>query len=565
MTDSVRSPSQSEGSTWARSGQRYRAPLLVRQFPSEVPFGFLGRVLPTTESIDLTVEAYRLSPTRALEVLHRAQVVAAAELAGRGGGANPSELEVERASAEELGREVARRAQELWKVGIRFVASGSSRPRVESQRLRLQERLAAFGFRTFVPRYETDAALRPVDLTPTAARPSGYWQTLPTDGLASLFPFGDETVLEEGGTLIGLALSDASPVFLDRWRHASHSWGIFGTTGSGKTFATALTVLRTLWMRPDLQLTILDPLGEYGGFIRALSGVVVSVSGPGAGRMNPLDPITTGGDRREKASRAGTMLRALFPSLRDEEVAALDAAVTRLYDSGPGIPTFDDLRRAIRSDLSTEERLARLLEIFSSGSLAYLNEPTTIDPGDRPVSFDFRGVPEEQLPFHLTYTLDWTYGRLRGRPGPKLIVVDEAHLLARYPATEEFLDRIVRHLRHFQAGMMVLTQNPDDFLERANGRSLLRNLYATAFLRLPEISRAAQEFFGLTASEGEWIPKSRLPRDAGYSESLWRIGELHLPLAIVASTPEFEFLGSVLGSGEPDRNQPGTSTVDGSA
>ena len=538
---------RSEGPTWQRVGRRYRAPLLIRQFPSEVPFGFLGRVLPTTEALELTLEAHRLDPVRALRVLERAQSVAAAELSAGGDGVSTAELEAERSSAETLGHDVARRIQDLWKVGIRFVAVGPSRPRVEAMRLRLAERLSQFGFRTAVPLYETEGALSPVEVAEASARPAGYWQTLPSAGLAALFPFGDETVLESRGVLVGLALSDASPVFLDRWRHASYSWGVFGTTGSGKSFATALTLLRTRWMRPDLEVTVLDPLGEYGRFIRTLGGTVVPLVGSSAGRLNPLDPITTGGDRREKAARVGAMMRSLFPSLRDEEVAALDSALSRLYASGPGCPVFEDLHREVREGRPEERRLATLLEVFTSGSLAHLNGPTTIPMVEGPVSVDFRGVPDDQLPFHLTYVLDWAYGRLRSQAGPRLLVVDEAHLLARHAATEEFLDRIVRHLRHFDAGMIVLTQNPDDFLERPSGRSLLRNLYATAFLRLPEVSHAVQEFFALTPAEAEWLPKARLPREAGFAESLWRIGELHLPLAVVASTAEYELLESTLG------------------
>lgn len=547
-----RLPVRSEGDSWERTGRRYRAPLLVRQFAPELLFGFLGRVLPTTDPVDLTLEAHRIPSDRALEMLRRAQAVAAAELAAGGDGVSSSELELERSSAEELGREIAQRAQELWKVGMRFVAVGTSRPRVEALRRRLMERLAQFGFRPYVPRFETGPALEPVDLLSAPPRPRGYWQTLPTDGLAMLFPFGDETIVEPRGVLIGLAISDASPVFLDRWSHASHSWGIFGTTGSGKTFATALTVLRTRWMRPDLQLTVLDPLGEYGGFVRALGGSVVALGGDPAGRLNPLDRTTTGGERAEKAARVGTMLRALFPSLRDEEVAALDAAVSRLYENGPEVPTFLDLAQEVRASAEDLGRLGTLLEVFTSGSLAYLNGPTAVRWGEGPVSVDFRGVPDDQLPFHLTYVLDWAYGRLRERPGPKLLVIDEAHLLARHAATEEFLERIVRHLRHFDAGLLVLTQSPEDFLERPSGRSLLRNLYATAFLRLPEVSHATEEFFGLTSAEAEWLPKARLPRDVGFAESLWRIGELHLPLALVASTPEYEFLVASLGSDHED-------------
>ncbi|MGP8074483.1 MAG: VirB4 family type IV secretion system protein [Thermoplasmata archaeon] len=557
MTERLSSTAtESEGATWMRRGRRYLAPLLVRRFPPEVPFGFVGRALPPQADVDLRLEAHRIPPARALEIVHGARAVAEAELEGGRGGSATAELEVERTAAEELGRAVAQRTQELWRVGLRFVANGSSRSRAEGERFRLTERLTALGFRTRIPRYETKEALEPTDLLATESRPSGYWQTLSTDGLAALFPFVDETLLEPAGILVGLALANASPVFLDRWSHASYSWGIFGTTGSGKSFAASLLVLRTRWLRPETEVFVLDPLGEYTGLVRALGGTVVRLADRSAGRLNPLDPETTGGDRREKAGRVAAMLRALFPSLRDEEAAALDTAVSRLYASDGRVPTFDDLLGEVGGMTPPPGRLAALLEVFRSGSLSAVNGPTTFRPDSRTVAVDFSGVPDDQLPFHLAYVLDWAYGRLRSHPGPKLVLIDEAHLLARNDPTAEFLDRVVRHMRHFDAGLLLVTQNPDDFLARASGRSLLRNLYATAFFRLPEVSAEARTFFGLGAAEAEWLPKARLPRDAGYSESLWRIGEWHLPLAVVASTPEYEFLGSALGTRSPPSTGP---------
>ena len=162
MSGEEPSAPRGEGPSFERVGRRFRAPLLIRQFPPEVPFGFVGRILPTTETIDLTVEAHRIDPARALAMLHRAQSVAAAELVAGGNGASPSELDTERVSAEDLGREIARRTQELWKVGVRFVAMGPSRARVEAVRARLEERLARFGFRIVIPRFETAETLAPV-------------------------------------------------------------------------------------------------------------------------------------------------------------------------------------------------------------------------------------------------------------------------------------------------------------------------------------------------------------------------------------------------------------------
>ena len=550
MTASRRAPTE-EGPGWRTTGRRTACPLLVRRFPPELPFGFVAKVAPASAPVDLSVEAERIPAPRALAIVQGARAVAEAELASGGAGATASELEVERRSAEELGLAVAGRTQELWRVGLRWVAVAATRPRAEGERQRLAERLAALGFRSRVPRFEVAEALAPLD-RPAAERPSGYWQTLTTDGLAALYPFGDETFVEPGGILVGLALADASPVFLDRWHHASHSWGLFGTTGAGKSFAAALTALRSRWMRPDLELTILDPLGEYAGLVRALGGTVVRLREPEHGRLNPLDPVTTAGDVREKAGRVGTMLRALWPSLKDEEAASLDAAVSRLYGRKGVEPTFSLLAEELRAGGEPRGRLATLLEVFRTGSLRAVDGPTTLAVDAPVVGIDLAGIPEEQLPFHLTYLLDWTYHRLSRRPGPKLVLLDEAHLLARHDGTTEFLDRIVRHLRHYDAGLLLVSQNPDDFLTKGSGRSLLRNLYACAFLRLPEVSEACRSFFGVTEVEAEWLTKARVPADAGYAESLWRIGPWHLPLAIVASTPEYDLLAEALRGTSPD-------------
>ncbi|MCI4317802.1 MAG: DUF87 domain-containing protein, partial [Thermoplasmata archaeon] len=334
----------------------------------------------------------------------------------------------------------------------------------------------------------------------------------------------------------------ASPVFLDRFAHGSHSWGIFGATGSGKTFAAALTILRSRWMVPDLQVYVVDPLGEFSDLAPFLGGTVLSLGPNAPTRLNPLDLGTTGGDPVEKTARVATLLRALFPSLRDEEAARLDSALHSLYENGDEAPTWGTLSDRIALGAPAGDRLSGLFEVFRTGSLAHLNGPTTADLGRSPLILNLEGVAAEHLPFHVTYLLDGIVGQLRKRPGPKLVVVDECHLLTRFPATSEFLDRLVRLVRHFEAGMLLLSQNPDDFLSSESGRSLLRNLRATFLLRLPEVSNACREFFQLTQPEAEWLPRARLPREAGYSEGLLRSGPSHLPVAIIASTAEFDAL-----------------------
>jgi hypothetical protein len=536
----VSEPPEHEAARFVIRRGRLDGPVLLRTLPKAVPFGFLSRVLPTSRAFEVRLQLHRYPRERAIGLVRSAGAVAEAEIES-GGADELAELELEAESAHDLERRLAANDQQLFRVGVSFHATAARPAALERERAELVRRLAALGFGPSVPQYEAARAAAPPALDGSEPRPPGYWQTLPTDAVAAFFPFVDEAVEEPGGVLVGLLLDDAAPVFLDRWRHASYSWGIFGATGSGKSFAAALLALRSRWMTPGLEVYVLDPLGEFAGLAGALGATVVGV-GPGApARFHPLDRSSTGGDVAEKAARVVTALRAAFPSLADEEVALLDASVARLF-ARPEPPTFAALAEIVRS-ADAPGRLPGLLDVFASGSLAYLDRPAAGPPPSGSLVVDLHEVAAEQRPFHLAVVLDAVYGRIRRDDRPKLLVIDEAHLLARDPRTAEFLDRLVRHVRHYRTGVLLLSQNPDDFLATDGGRSLVRNLRATLLLHLGEVSDATRRFFQLTEAEAGWLPHCRLPGEAGYSEGLLRFGPSHLPVAVVASTPEFELLG----------------------
>ncbi len=548
MTGGGRGPERLEGPSWVRRGRWVEAPLLLEHLPPEVPFGFVGRLLPPGPELRLDLEIHPVAAPEALRLLESSGAVAESELARHetGEGGRAAELALEAESARDLGRAVAARRQELFRVGISFRARAGIPLAAARGRRALAERLSALDFRTRIPSYEAGPALEPPALAYDPRRPRGYWHALSTDGAAAFFPFLDEAIVEPQGILVGLLLDGASPVVLDRYAHASHSWGLFGATGAGKTFAAALWALRTRWRWPELELFVLDPLGEFAGLAEALGGTVVGFGPEAPGRWHPLDPGSTGGDRSAKAARVAVMLRALFPSLTDDEAARLDGAVGRLYAHGAATPRFADLRSELAGEGTGPGRFADLLEPFLTGSLRHLDAPAPSPGLGNPTVFDLHGVSDSQLPFHLAYVLDGLYRRLRTGDHPKLVLVDEAQLLARSAGTAEFLDGLVRHVRHYRTGLLLMSQSPEDFLAHEAGRSLLTNLRATFLLRLPKVSDAARSFFDLTEAEAEWIPKARLPREHGYSEGLLRFGTAHLPIAVAASTAEYRFLTGAL-------------------
>ena len=298
-----------EGPAWCSSGGVTRWPLVFPALPPEVPFGVLGRLMPPSLAAEARLELHRIPRGAALEALDRAGAIAEAELLeGPGGGAERPEIERVAATTRELARRVAGREQELWRVGLVVAGRAASRSRAERTTRDLARRFSSLGFQVRPPRFGAEDALAPPRGRAAETRPAGYWHTLHTDGVAAFFPFVDEAVVEPGGVLVGLQLEDASPVIVNRWNHASHSWGIFGTTGSGKSFAAALLGLRGRWVDPEGELIIIDPLGEFVPFVRALGGEVLRLGPDAPARLNPLDPVSTGGDRAEKAARIGPLI-----------------------------------------------------------------------------------------------------------------------------------------------------------------------------------------------------------------------------------------------------------------
>jgi hypothetical protein len=53
-----------------------------------------------------------------------------------------------------------------------------------------------------------------------------------------------------------------------------------------------------------------------------------------------------------------------------------------------------------------------------------------------------------------------------------------------------------------------------------------------------------EDMVALTVNEREWLPRARMPKEAGYAEGLLWTTWARYPIAIVAATPEYEYLRS---------------------
>ena len=86
---------------------------------------------------------------------------------------------------------------------------------------------------------------------PLALNAVAEWRSLDTSSIARLFPFSPPDLDTRSGTLYGIDMRACSPVVYDPWdgTHLNANTAVLARSGSGKSFATKLGVLRGLTRR----------------------------------------------------------------------------------------------------------------------------------------------------------------------------------------------------------------------------------------------------------------------------------------------------------------------------
>ena len=193
-----------------------------------------------------------------------------------------------------------------------------------------------------------------------------------------------------------------APVVYDPWdgTHLNANTAVLARSGSGKSFATKLGMLRGLCR--GVTAYVIDPEGEYADMARAAGGRVLSPGVPGQG-MNPF--VIDKGDSEELLQRIGSLRRLIEvmvgERLSAERRAALDHALAGYYAQPRERTGFRDFYQHLQEDEAGDPVLARLLRPFATGSLRHLLS----DEGDDLLSnealitvFDLRLLEPELRP-----------------------------------------------------------------------------------------------------------------------------------------------------------------------
>lgn len=367
--------------------------------------------------------------------------------------------------------------------------------------------------------------------TPSGVSPFGWGREITASALATAFPFLRSNLSGSSGVLLGPSIISRELVLVDPFDAANPNFNVvvLGTSGAGKSYTAKLLAAR-LALR-GCRLRCIDPVGEYRRLVELLGGACREIAPGRRSGLSALgpDPGSAGdaGGVYERASRALVVLELLAAGrngqwdLPEDDLQGLEEVLTALLTNS-GAPRLAELVLALES--SQRPALARRLARFTGGMLAgVFDGPQESELEGLATVFSlagWAGEREQLLAPAMQMILFQLESELGRDPScPRLVLVDEAEVLLSRPRSAVALEALSRRVRKLGAGLMVISQVVEDFLNSPVGNVIVRNCHTKLLLRQEEVAMPAlRQTFGLSPAECDLL------RDAGPGSGIVIVG-----------------------------------------
>ena len=325
----------------------------------------------------------------------------------------------------------------------------------------------------------------------------------------------------------------------------------FGGMFVHNSYLVKLECLRSLMF--GTEIIIIDPEAEYKTLCSAIGGQYISFSFKSGARINPFD---LSGIYEEGENELGLkilslhgLFKVIMGKLSPEEEAVLDRALVLTYRS-KGItpdpatqkkepPLMEDLYKVlIGMETPVARSLADRIEKFIKGSLAGIfDQRSNIDIRNTFTVFSIRDLADELRPVAMYIILDYIWTKIKKDLRKRILVVDEAWYLMKYPDSALFLYSIAKRARKYYLGLTTITQDVEDFLDSEYGKAIITNSSIQILMKQSPaaIDRIAKTFY---LSEGE----KHLLLSCDVGEGLFFAGPNHVAMRVVASPEEHQLI-----------------------
>jgi type IV secretory pathway VirB4 component len=390
-------------------------------------------------------------------------------------------------------------------------------------------------------------------ILPTAKDELNVHSKINSSPLSSLFPFISFDLTSDKGILYGINRHNSSLVLFDRFSLENYNSVIFAKSGSGKSFATKLEILRTLMF--DTEVIVIDPENEYQYMAEAVGGRYFSISLNSDHHINPFElPIPAEDESSVSVLRSQIinlvgLFRLMMGGLSAEEDAIIDRAITETYalkditaDSdfkNVEPPLLSDFEMVL-SGMEGGESLAQRLSKYTKGTWSnFINRPSNIDINKKFVVFSIRDMEDELKPVAMYIVTHYIWNAIRRELKKRLLVIDEAWWMMKSEDTASFLLSLAKRGRKYYLGLATITQDVDDFLKSPYGTPIVSNSSIQILLKQsPTVVDRLQQVFNLTDEEKYLLLESSV------GEGIFFAGLKHVAIKIISSYTEEQIITS---------------------
>lgn len=371
--------------------------------------------------------------------------------------------------------------------------------------------------------------------------------------LSSIFPFVSFDLTSDRGILYGINRHNASLVLFDRFSLENYNSVVFAKSGSGKSYAVKLEILRSLMF--DTDVIVIDPEREYEYLTQATGGRTFNISLSSEHHINPFDlPVVREDENPSDILRSNIinlvgLFRIMLGGLSPEEDAIIDRAISETYAlkditgdadfSGIEPPLLSDFENVL-SGMEGSESLVQRLSKYTKGTWSgFINQPTNVDIKKQFIAFSVRDMEDELKPVAMYIVTHFIWNAVRRELKKRLLIIDEAWWMMKSEDTASFLYSLAKRGRKYYLGVATITQDVEDFLRSPYGKPILTNSSIQLLLKQsPTTIDVLKDIFNLTDEE------KYLLLESGVGEGLFFAGLKHVAIRVVASYTEDQIITS---------------------
>ncbi|MFZ2149933.1 MAG: DUF87 domain-containing protein, partial [Minisyncoccia bacterium] len=378
-------------------------------------------------------------------------------------------------------------------------------------------------------------------------------QKLNSEPLSSVFPFISFDLTSDKGILYGINRHNSSLVIFDRFSLENYNSVTFAKSGSGKSYATKLEILRSLMF--DTDVIVIDPEREYEFLSETVGGRYFNISLSSDHHINPFDlPIPHEDETAEDILRSNIinlvgLFRLMLGGLTPEEDSMVDRAISETYAmkditpesdfSNIDPPLLSDFEMVLSGMDGSDSVVQRLVKYTRGSWATFLNRPSNVDINKKFVVFSVRDMEDELKPIAMYIIMHYIWNAVRKNLKKRLLVVDEAWWMMKSEDTASFLYSIAKRGRKYYLGLSTITQDAADFLKSPYGVPIITNSSIQLLLKQsPTTIDLLQTTFNLTDEEKYLLLESNV------GEGIFFAGLKHVAIKIIASYTEDQIITS---------------------